>query len=126
GDVAAIVSTVSNVAIDEQIRLPLAPQVQPRTRFGRVGFHVVAIEVLIGAGGTPAHVDRTVLVDPIVRTGSFMTVGVVDGNKQQHDVVQYSVDGLRDGDIAQQGKASVFTVGFTGVNTRLDQDDGLA
>ena len=86
---------------------------KPRTRFGRVGFHVVAIEILISAGRAPAHVGWTVLIDAIVRTGSFVTVGVVDRDEEQHDVVQYSRGGLRDRDVAQQREAGVFTVRFT-------------
>ncbi len=90
GDVAAIVGAVGHVAIDKQIRLPFIPETKPRTRLRRVGFHVVAIEVLIRAGRAPAHLGWTILIDAIVRTRSFVTVGVVNRNEEQDDVVQYS------------------------------------
>ena len=77
-DVAAIVCAVCNVTVDEEIRLPFIPELQPGARLGRVGFHVVAIEVLVRACRAPAHVGWTVLVDAVVRTGALVTVGVVD------------------------------------------------
>ena len=68
GDVAAVVGAVSYVTIDKQIRLPLIPETKPRARFRRVGLHVIAVEILISAGGAPAHVSWTILIDAIVRT----------------------------------------------------------
>jgi hypothetical protein len=67
-----------------------------------------------------------ILVDAIVRARSFVTVSVVDRDEEQDDVVQYSGDGLRDGDVAKERKSCVFAVGFTGVNAGLNQNDSFA
>src|SRR6185503_157794 len=100
GNVAAIVGAVSDVTIDEEIRLPLVPQSQPGACFGRVGLHVVAIEVLISAGGAPAHLGWTILIDAIVWRCAFVTVGVVNGNEKQDDVFEYAGGGFCDRDVA--------------------------
>ena len=79
GDHRAIVGAVGYVTVDEEIGLPLIPETQPRTRFGRVGFHVIAIKVLVSSRGPPAHVGWSILVDAVVGTGSLVPVCVVDG-----------------------------------------------
>ncbi len=89
------------MTVDEQIRLPFIPQRKPRTCLRRVGFHVVAIEILIRAGCAPAHFCRAILIDAIVRTRSFVTVGVVDRNEEQDDVVEQTACDLRDCDVAK-------------------------
>ncbi len=122
-DVAAIVSAVSYVAIDKQIGLPFVPEFNPRTRFGRVGLHVVAIQILICTGRAPTHFDWAILVDPIVRTGSFVAIGVVNRNEEQDDVCQQSFESLGDSEVAKQSETGVFAIRFTGVNTSLNQDD---
>ena len=122
-DVAAIVSAVSYVAIDKQVGFPLVPETNPGTRFRRVGFHVVAIEILIRAGRAPTHLDWTILVDPIVWARSFVSVGVVNRNEEQDDVCQQSFESFRDAEVAKQSETRVFAVGFTGVNAGLNQDD---
>ena len=124
-DVAAIVGAVSHVTVDEQVRLPFIPETKPRTRLGSVGLHVVAVKVLISAGSAPAHLSWTILIDAIVGAGSFVTVGVVDRNKKQDDVVQYAGGSLRDRDIAQERETGVFAIRLARVNAGLDQNYGF-
>ena len=100
-DVAAVVGAVGDVTVDEEIGLPKVPELKPGTRFGSVGFHVVTIKVLVRAGRAPTHVRGAVLIDAIVGTRSLVTIGVVDRDKEQYDVVQNSGDSLRDGDVAK-------------------------
>jgi hypothetical protein len=100
-DVAAIVGAVGDVAIDKEVWLPFVPQTNPRTSFGRVRFHVIAVQILIRAGRAPTHFRWPILIDAIVRSCSFVTVGVVNRYEKQHDVRQYAFDTSRDGDVAQ-------------------------
>ena len=55
-----------------------------------------------------------------------MTVGVVDRNKQHHDVLEQIRARLCDCNVAQQGQPSIFAVGLAGVNARLNQNYRLA
>ena len=91
---------IGDVTIDKEIRFPLIPETNPGTCFRRVGFHVVAVEVLVGARGAPAHRLGTILVYAIVRRGAFMTVGVVDRDEKQDNIVQDAGGCFRDRDIA--------------------------
>src|SRR4030095_6400481 len=95
GDVVLVVGAIRDVAINEQIRFPKIPQGQPGARLGRRGFHVIAIEILVSAGRAPAHFVGAVLVDTVVRADSFMTVGVVDGDKEYYQVFEQT--GMRFG-----------------------------
>ena len=47
GHVVLKIGTVRDVAIDKKIGSPFVPELEPRPRFGGVGFHVVAVEVEI-------------------------------------------------------------------------------
>src|SRR6185369_399398 len=125
GDIAPIIGAVGDVTIDKEIRLPFVPQTNPRACFGSVGFHVVAIEILISAGRAPTHLRWSILIDAVVWSCSFVTVGVVNRDEEQHDVRQYACDAFRDRDVAQQSESGVFTVRFTGVNAGLNEYDGF-
>ena len=46
--------------------------------------------------------------------------------KSNTTLFRYPGDGLSDCDVAKEREARVFAVGLTGMNARLDQDDGFA
>src|SRR6185295_6169045 len=106
-NVATVIGPIGHVAIDEEIRLPIVPESQPRTRLRRIRFHVIAVQVLIGCRCAPTHDGRPVLVNSIVWTRTLMSVGVVDRNKEQNQVLKETCSGLCYGDISQQCKPSV-------------------
>src|SRR3982074_879941 len=60
----------------------MIPVPQKRARLGRLGFHVVAIQVSVSGVCAPTHLLRTVLVDAVVCGEMLVTVGVVAGHDE--------------------------------------------
>ena len=66
----------------------MIPVPQKRARLGRLGLHVVAIQVLGSGVCAPTYLFRTVLVDAVVCAEILVTVGVVDGHDDQYCTIK--------------------------------------
>ena len=125
-DVVLEIRAVRDVTINQQIGTPLCPQLQPCASFGRIGFHVIPVEIEIGRGGAPAHLSGAVLVDAIERAESLVSVRVVNWNEEDDDPVEQSRSSFSNRDVTQQGESGIFAVGFSGVDASLNHNYRLA
>ena len=60
----------------------MAEHLQPGLHFRGIGFQEIPVEVQVVCCHTPAHLLRTVLVDPVIGTKPFMPVNIENGDKQ--------------------------------------------
>ena len=124
-DVVLKIGAVRDVAIDKQVRPPFVPKLEPGTRFGGVGLHVIAVEIEVGRVRSKTHFVGPVLVDAHEGIEIFMPIDVVDGHENDDDVLEQIEPCFGDSNIAEQREPRVLTVNLAGVNAGLDKDDGF-
>ena len=126
GRVVLEIGPVGDVCVDEQVGQPAVPQAQEGARLGRVGLHVIAVQVQIARLRAPAGLLRPVLVDPVEGPEALVPVGVVDWYDDEHGVVEERGPLSGDRHVAQQGQTGVLAVHLAGVDGVLHQDDRAA
>ena len=87
------------MAINEEVWIPLVPQLEPRAHLRRIGLQIIAIEIEICSRHTPAHLGRPVLIDAIVSAEPLVPVRVEDRDEQKDDVIEQVRASLRDCDV---------------------------
>ena len=127
GDVVLVVGAVGRVGVDQQFGPP--PRVdlrQQRPHLGALGLDVVAVQVQADRRDAPAHLRRTVLVDPVVLAATL--VGVRGQHRHhEHDArVEQRCARAQHGDVAHERQAGVLALDLAGVDAVLDEHDGLA
>src|SRR5881409_1919506 len=100
----------------------MIPVPQKRARLGRLGLHVVAIQVSVSGVCAPTYLLRTVLVDAVVCAEILVAVGVVDGHDDQYSTLKKRSLRLRDQHVAQQRQRSILAVHLARVDGVLYVD----
>ena len=125
GEVVLVVGAVGGVHVDQEVRQPVLPQLQPCAHLRRIGFHVVAVEVEVLRLAAEAHAVRAVLVDAVVRRGILVAVHAEHRDVDQHHMVEQVRDLAGDRDIAQQHQPGVLALDLAGVDAGLQQHHGF-
>jgi hypothetical protein len=113
--------------IDEEVRQPMVEHFEKGAGLGRVGFHIVAVEVEVGGVGAPPRHFRAVLINPVVGGPALVAIDVVDGDEDKVDMIQEALRAVFVLDqVAEQRETCVFAVHLPGVDGVLDQQDGAA
>ena len=115
---------VGDMQVDFDQRVPFVDQAQHRLHFRRVGFHVVAVEVVALGGGAPAHFLRSALVGAIPGAEALVAVHAEHRHEHPDLLVQHAFRGLAFEDFAQGEEARILAVDFAGVDAALDQHHG--
>jgi hypothetical protein len=120
-------TAVGRVQIDEHVRVPFAKSGERRARFVRLRLHVIAVQVEPFGVGTLPDELRPVLLRALafLGTDSLVAVGVVDGDGDEHEVVEHVLVG-REREIAHQRQDRLFAFDLTRVDVRLHVHDGAA
>jgi hypothetical protein len=90
------------VAIDQKIGVPPVPERKPRARLGRVGLHVVAVQIEARRGGAEAGILGALLVDAVVGCHVLVSVDVIDGNEEQRHIIEQCFALARDRYLAHE------------------------
>ncbi len=124
GDVVLIIHAVGDVDVDIEVGPVLQDQAAHGLHLDLIQFHVVAVQVLVGRGVTPALGARPALVRPRIGARPLMPIHRQDRHQDQIDPVQEAVLAIK-GDVAQQHHAGVLAIDLTRMNAGLGQDHRL-
>ncbi len=114
------------MVVDEEIGQPAVKHFEKRAGLRCVGFHVIAVEIVVSAVAAPSYDFGAVLVDAVPRGAALVAVEVVNGDEDENYVIEQRGVGFGNDEVAQQRQAGVFTVHFAGVDGVLDEENGAS
>ena len=119
-----MVAAVGRVQVHEHVGVPRIEHGKRRARFGRVGLHVVAVQVESRRVRPGADHFRSVLRAPVagLRRQPLVAVGVVVGQRDQHDGVEH-VGARFEQQVTDQGLEGFLPFHFARVDVALHEHD---
>ena len=124
GESVPMKAAVGGVQVDQHVRIPRAQELQRGARFGRLGFHVVPVEIESLRVRPLPHHRRTVLLRAILLLWPerFVPIDVVD--RRRHD--DEGIDDVQEAvalEIPEQGLQRFLSFDFAAVDVPLDVHD---
>ncbi len=121
GDVVLKLSSVGDVQIHVEHRIPLAEQSQHGLHLGGIRFGVVAVEVVVLGGGAPAHLFGTGLIRAVPPAEALVAVHVEYRDEHQDEGLERARRGLVVQELAYREEAGVLAIDLAGVDAALHQ-----
>ncbi len=121
-----VVGAVGDVVVDVEVGSPGMIQGGEGGCLGAGKSEVVAVEVEPARGRAEAHaLNGAVLIRPVVGRDAFVTVEIVDWDKEG-DRGFCEIGAVPHGDFPQQHERCILAVDLAGVDSTLEQEDGFA
>ncbi len=123
-DVVLELRPVRHVQVDRGERIPRVDHPQHRLHLGRVGLHVVAVEVEVLRCRAPAHLLGPALVGTVPAAEALVAVHIEHGHEDEHGLVERALGGAALQHFAQRHEARVLAVDLARMDAALDEDHG--